>query len=415
MTIRVLWEGAPTMTATSIFSATRITGVDAARGVALLGMISVHLMPLTQLGEDGSTLEPTVVGRLFAGTASALFAVVAGISLSLFSSSRSPADARRSIGLRALILVFLGLACGHLDTSIAIILCHYGLLFLAASAFITVSTRRLGVVAGAWLLISPLAAAGLARFMQAQLGVSEYVDSWRLWHTPNFGDLLLQPGLLLWDLLFTGYYPVLQWTGYLLLGLALGRLRLGRLRTGTALAFGGGLAALASGWVSAVLFRSTALRDQVVSRTGVEPEALDAALQTGSGMIDEYTVGAASWFAAATPHSGAPLDLVRSAGAAVAIVGICLVATTVARGVLRWPLLPLIGAGALPLTLYVGHLVGLHLFSDATDTWSEARVTAVYLLAALAVGLVFALVRRRGPLEWMLHELTSAGASSARR
>lgn len=403
------------MRSTPIFSPARVIGIDAARGVALLGMISVHLMTLTQVSADGTTLEPTLVGRLFAGTASALFAVVAGTSLSLLSSSRAPAQVRRSIWMRALILVILGLACGHLDTSIAVILCHYGLLFLAASAFITLSTRRLSLVAGAWLLISPLVAAGLARFMQAQLGVSEYVDTWRLWHTPNFGDLLVQPGLLMWDLLFTGYYPVLQWTGYLLLGLALGRLRLDRLRTGALLTTGGGLAALASWWVSALMFRSTTLRDQVMDRTGVAPEALDAALQTGSGMIDEYTVGAASWFAAATPHSGAPLDLVRSAGAAVAIVGLCLLATTVARGVLRWPLLPLIGAGALPLTLYVGHLVALHLLSDATETWSEPRLAAVYLISALVIGLVFALLRRRGPLEWVLHELSSGGVSPARR
>ena len=26
-------------------------------------------------------------------------------------------------------------------------------------------------------------------------------------------DLFARPGLLAWDLLFTGYYPVLQWTG----------------------------------------------------------------------------------------------------------------------------------------------------------------------------------------------------------
>lgn len=403
------------MTATSFFSATRITGVDAARGVALLGMISVHLMSLTQLSADGTTMEPTVVGRVFAGTASALFAVVAGVSLSLFSSSRAPGAARRSIGIRALILVILGLACGHLDTSIAVILCHYGLLFLAASAFITLDTRRLGLAAGMWLLLSPLAAAGLARFMQAQLGVSEYVDSWRLWHTPNFGDLLLQPGLLVWDLLFTGYYPVLQWTGYLLLGLALGRLRLNRVRTGALLAAGGTVAALAAWWVSALLFQSTALRDQVISRTGVEPEALEAALATGYGMIDEYTVGAASWFAAATPHSGAPLDLVRSAGAAVAILGCCVLATTVARGVLRWPLLPLIGAGSLPLTLYVGHLLAMHLFGDATQAWSEARLATVYLLSALAVGLAFAVLRRRGPLEWVLHELSSDSGDTRRR
>ena len=56
-------------------SASRVRGVDAARGVALLGMIAAHTLPLTE-GD-----QPTMAGRLVNGPAAALFGVLAGLSV----------------------------------------------------------------------------------------------------------------------------------------------------------------------------------------------------------------------------------------------------------------------------------------------------------------------------------------------
>src|SRR5699024_12831630 len=62
-----------------------------------------------------------------------------------------------------------------------------------------------------WVVVSPLFHGVFTRFMQLQAGgAAVYADDWRLWTSPNFTDLLAQPLLLAWDVLFTGYYPVIS-------------------------------------------------------------------------------------------------------------------------------------------------------------------------------------------------------------
>lgn len=55
----------------------RVVGLDVARCLALIGMIATHILNST--GEDGITVTQQLAG----GRASALFAVLAGVSLSL--------------------------------------------------------------------------------------------------------------------------------------------------------------------------------------------------------------------------------------------------------------------------------------------------------------------------------------------
>ncbi|MGY2062520.1 heparan-alpha-glucosaminide N-acetyltransferase domain-containing protein, partial [Nocardia gipuzkoensis] len=61
-------------------SAARLIGVDAARGLALIGMMAVHVLP--DATDDG---DPTWSFTLFGGRASALFAVLAGVSVALLT------------------------------------------------------------------------------------------------------------------------------------------------------------------------------------------------------------------------------------------------------------------------------------------------------------------------------------------
>src|SRR5918995_6419701 len=82
----------------------RLAGIDAARGLALLGMMATHLL-LTF--ERTAALTPTWVGLTFSGRAAALFAVLAGIGLALSTGKERPLAgdqlwaARRGIALRA--------------------------------------------------------------------------------------------------------------------------------------------------------------------------------------------------------------------------------------------------------------------------------------------------------------------------
>src|SRR6478735_4393816 len=61
-------------------SGVRLAGIDAARGLALLGMMATHVLPTF---ESDAQLTPTWVGLVFSGRAAALFAVLAGIGLAL--------------------------------------------------------------------------------------------------------------------------------------------------------------------------------------------------------------------------------------------------------------------------------------------------------------------------------------------
>lgn len=383
----------------------RIPGVDAARGLALLGMIATHLLALVTAGGT----EPSVVGLVFAGKSSALFATLAGVGLALLTGGAGARSAphrgprlgwdRRRVAVRAVLIFVVGLACGFLDMNVAVILAHYALLFLLALPFLHLGARALAGWAAGWILLAPVAASLLSAAMQSALGGETYVEGWRLWSNPTLMDPFTRPSLLTWDLLFTGYYPVLQWLGYVLFGLFLGRLRLDRLSVAGILAAGGAAVATAAFLVSRGLQSLPGVTEALATGTGAGSRALAAELVTGASLSTERVQHSPVWFTLATPHSGAPLDLILTCGTSAMVLGVCLLLTQVARGVLTWPLMPLIGAGALPLTLYVGHLVALDVFESATAAWPRAILLIAYWVGCLLAGTVFRGFGWRGPLE----------------
>src|ERR687890_1166958 len=111
----------------------RLQGIDAARGLALLGMMATHLLPTFESNAD---LTPTWIGLTFSGRAAALFAVLAGVGLALSTGKNRPlggaelSAARRGVALRALVIAAVGLTLGGVEVNLAIILVHYAVLFL---------------------------------------------------------------------------------------------------------------------------------------------------------------------------------------------------------------------------------------------------------------------------------------------
>jgi uncharacterized membrane protein YeiB len=138
------------------------------------------------------------------------------------------------------------------------------------------------------------------------------------------------------------------------------------------------------------------------ARAGVEPGRLEAQLLTNDSISTESIQHLPVWFTLATPHSGAPLDLLLTCGTSAMVLGVCLVLTEILRGVLVWPLMPLIGAGSMTLTLYVGHMVALAVFESATDDWPRLGVIIAYWTACLLAGTIWGGFGWRGPLEWLL-------------
>ncbi|MGL3807942.1 heparan-alpha-glucosaminide N-acetyltransferase domain-containing protein [Paeniglutamicibacter sp. R2-26] len=390
----------------------RIPGVDLARAVALVGMMAVHILPL-RVALAGEGFAPSWAATLFSGKASALFVLLAGTGLALLTGGAAgPAAARigalrRNVLIRAGLVALLGFGLAMLDTNVAVILVHYALLFLAALPFLSMRRRTLGWWAAGWLLASPFL------FYVLRPWVEGAMDPFRLGNSPGFSDLGT-PLVFAADVLLTGYYPLLVWFGFLLAGLFVGRLALSRppvalglLVVGSTLAVG---SKLASEWL---LERPGALR-ALREATGLNANGLEVALATGQrlgGAMDT------AWFlAVSAPHSGAPLDVLHVTGCALAVLGaaqlLCMALTAMLGGVGEMLLWPLTGAGGATLTIYAGHLVALDVFSDVSAPLPRIQLFIIYVVAALLLGLLLKFLGRRGPLEALVHGVSTTLSGS---
>jgi hypothetical protein len=359
-----------------------------ARCLALLGMVATHV--LVARDPDGTL---SLGQALAGGRASALFAVLAGVSIALVTGRDRPlagrARARASVGLlvRALLVAGLGLLLGMVDSGIAVILTYYGVLFVLALPFLGLSARALGLLAAGWLVAAPV----LSHVVRPALPERQY-------SSPTWEQLVSDPAGLLAELTFTGYYPAVPWLAYVLAGLAVGRLDLTSRRTAALLAAGGAVAAVLATVVSGTL---TARPDvqQALLTDPPAPEADGAALldRISSGLPGTTpTDGAWQWLLVVAPHTATPFDLVQTIGSALLVVGAALLALSVTGPVARRAVAVLFGAGTVTLTLYSVHVV-----ARSRDLLPDALRDSYlfHVLLLLGIGSVFAAARARGPLE----------------
>jgi uncharacterized membrane protein len=375
-------------------SADRLVGVDVARCVALLAMMSTHMLRPVE-GSD-VLWSQTVAG----GRASGLFAVLAGVSLALMTGRQQPhrrerrmADAA-GITARAGVIAVVGLVLASLDTNVAVILVYYALLFLLALPFLALRPATLAVLAGVWSVAAPV----LSHLLRPHLG---------LWppSVPTLGDFEVVTGLLR-DLLFTGYYPAFPWLTYMLAGLALGRLDLARPVVAAKVA-GLGAAAAVISFVLSRNLTSGATAQAALLSTSPEPvdgwPELKRELQVG--LHGTTPTESWWWLTVVAPHSGTTFDLVHTTGVAAGVIGLALLAARARPAV--WAVV--FGAGAMPLSVYTAHVIML-----TQRVWPglglEGYVRQVVVL--LLVGACFALARSRGPLEALARAAFLAAARS---
>ena len=371
----------------------RVVGVDVARCVALLGMMAVHVLPSEV---DGRV---TAVHQLAAGRASALFAVLAGVSLVLVTGSRRPVRggawraAYAGIAARAAVIGAIGLLLGEVDSGIAVILAFYAVFFLLAGPFLVLRSRWVLLVAAGWALAGPV----LSFVLRQALPDPTY-------GVPGVASLFDPVGLVR-DLLVTGYYPALTWVPYLLLGIVVGRLDLNGGRVRLQLVVGGAAAVLLSVVVADGLTARATVRRALV-RTAEEPGWQGNLVQTlEHGLYGTVPTGSPWWLAVRAPHSGTTPDLLMTAGSACAVLAACLVLGGLAPRACR----VVLGAGAMTLTLYSVHVV------SRAEGWWDADDWSTYLgqvAAVLAIGAVYALAHRRGPLEVLVGEAARAARAS---
>lgn len=382
-----------------IVPAGRVVGLDVARCVALVGMIATHVLDRT--GADG---EITLVQQLAGGRASALFAVLAGVSLALMSGRSVPAKGREraavsaGLAVRAALIAAVGLALGEFGSGIAVILTYYGLLFLLGIPFLFLRARALFLLSGAWLVVVP----ALSHLLRPDLPE-------RGFESPQF-SMLREPWQLLTELTFTGYYPVLPWLAYLLVGMAVGRLDLTGRRVPWFLVGGGAVLAVVSLLVSRALLERPGVTE--VLRTTYERTRLtdDDQLREviAQGLFGTTPTESWWWLAVAGPHTGTPFDVAHTIGSALLAIGVCVF---VGRLVPRTAAV-VFGAGAMTLTLYTAHVLlrTPPLWSDdSTETFVR------HVVFVVCVGALFRLRGLRGPLEAGVATMARGTAELVRR
>lgn len=338
------WAGGRTLTGVE-----RIVGVDVARGLAVLGMMTAHV------GVAGPDLW-SAQGWLGVadGRSAALFAVLAGLSIGLISGGPVPVDgarlgqARVRIVVRGALLLLLGAFLTLLGTPIAVILQSYGLLFALAVPVLRLPPAGLAALAVAVGILGP----GLCFAVDAALTAAG---------NPPTGFL---------ELLVAGYYPAGIWIAYVLAGLAVGRsdlrstaLRVRLLVLGLLLAvlgYGGGVLA-------------TRLADG-------QPEGILQLLST-------------------EPHSDSTFEVTGNVGVAFLVITGCLVLAD------RWRRLvvPVAATGALALTAYVTHIVVIAFLGPDVVREPQVDVHLAFLVVTLLLATLWRALWGRGPLERALH------------
>ncbi|MFF5790636.1 heparan-alpha-glucosaminide N-acetyltransferase domain-containing protein [Paeniglutamicibacter sp. NPDC012692] len=350
----------------------RVTAVDAARCLALIGMIGVHVLPEESTGGDAS-----LTWVLFAGRASALFALLAGVSLAFSSGGSRPLRGRplkaamAGVAARAVVIMVIGMALAYAEPSAEIILVYYGVMFLLAVPLLGLTSRMLAILSVVFAIGGPI-------LLQALRGVIPAPEED---NNLTFGMLFTDPLVSAGQLLFTGFYPAVPWMAYMCAGLAIGKLDLSSRKIAAWLAAGGACLAAAAWAISGMLMVG------VLHLTPGESADLLAAGDDPPVKVDSW-----AWLVAASPYSQMPLELLHTIGTGMVVLGLLILASKSLHQVID----VLAPAGSMTLTLYSGHLLFL-----AAGLLGERPFASfgLQIVAALLFGVLWRNLVGRGPLE----------------
>lgn len=390
-------------------STARLVGVDLARALAVFGMFTVHVGPLAP---PGGAVGEWITG-LASGRASALFATLAGFSITLIAGRLEPKtglagrQARARIIIRAVILLVLGTALAMTNFGGAGILNSYAVYFLLVLPLLKLRAKTLAFIAVGFALISPQLAY-LLRSLLSESAVSTF---------DSYDPLALVSGVGVLDLVLIGLYPAITWMTFVTAGMALGRVDLNSAAVRRKLAVvGPSLIAIGYG-VSWVLLRVTGGAQKVAA--GGRPDPADLKGMSMEMFSFRSKVGGElgsrdAWgLLAAEPHTGSTFDLIGSIGIAVTVV-LCLTVAVDRVPALTRLAAPVIAVGTMSLTLYVAHILVILALPGESATPPDSASTLL-LLSFIGGAILFAAVWsrffRRGPLEYLLGKATTLASS----
>lgn len=330
----------------------RIAGVDVARGLAVLGMMTAHVGP-----DDTGPVPPGGFTQLADGRPSALFVVLAGVGLALLSGGPTPVagtrlvQSRLRVLVRAVLLFVLGELLVMLGTPVAVILPTYALLFAAGCVALRWPVRALVAVAAGVALVGP--------FLRTFL--TDGLTAWGA--TPT----------LLAEMTVGHFYPAVVWFAYLLTGLAVGRSDLRATRVRVNLAVAGGVLV-------------------VVGHVGA--------------WVAREGLGWPTTIATTEPHSSTTFEVLGNTGVALLVLVVCLALADQVPEVLS----PVAAVGELALTAYTVHVVVIALVGDEVVRAPGIASWLAFLLTTLVLCWAWRAVLGRGPLERLLHGVSTRAA-----
>ncbi|MET7714483.1 DUF418 domain-containing protein [Streptomyces sp. NPDC005407] len=375
----------------------RLIGLDLARGLAILGMFAAHVGPEPSVGGPLGWVMEAARGR-----PAALFALLAGFTLVILTGRPEPRTGRagrQAVGrvlIRSAILIALGYALIALDTDIDVILAAYGLLFVLALPLYRLRAATLAVIAAAAALVLPQVlyviriAVENGNWADAVIAFDPLA---RITDSDGFVELFI-----------TGAYPVVTWLPFIIAGMAVAKLDLGRSGVLSRVAMcGGALAVLGYGgsWLALHLVPGA----QAAVNAATDTTAAASAWWSDA-VGEDPTAGVPAWLLVAAPHSQTTWSILGNTGVALLILATCLVATDRSAQV-RWAASPVIAVGSIALTAYVGQIIAIRVLGveDLPDS-AALPVFICFAVAAMLLALAWTQVFRRGPLEYLLHAAT---------
>lgn len=341
------WPAAPARAGLDTWTR-RLPGLDVARAAALIGMFAAHVGDAGVRGSDADGWHWLWIAD---GRSSALFAVLAGVTLSIMFT-RDPHGQRHAavrVATRGALLIAAGYLLHGLGTPLDVVLTNLGLMFL---------------------LVLP--AMSLRAPMLLGLGATVMVGGALLYYVT---DRSLD-GIPVLEKLTSANYPAIAWTGLVLVGMGVGRLPLRERRTAGWLAWSGTLVAATAYGTGALL---------------------------GGALPWEENSG--RWWSSLAAHSDSPFELLGNAGVALLIIGVCLL---VARSHPVW--FPALAFGSMSLSVYTAQVVMIAVIGDQIVRQPSNVSFAVLSLALMVAATIWRSWRGAGPLERLV---TSASTKAA--
>lgn len=363
-------------------SRVRLLGIDAARGLAILGMIVAH----SYQTEDFSWSSVPSWLDLANGRSSVLFALLLGLSLGIMTGRSRPysgvggLQARIRIFARAAMLVLVHSVLTWTNSGIAIILNFFAVWLILALPFVRWPATRIFILAGTIAVIGPLLRLLILDNL-ARLGMNVFDGGWVA------------------EVMLTGTYPGLPWMAFVLTGLGLSKLALEDVNVQVTLT-GVGLLLTALGYGI-----SNWLVGPQTGRFPPLPSSLEFFSEPGPAIHSEMPLPDLRVLLEAGAHSNTPFEVVGATGFALIVIGVMSLLCQVGSRLLY----PVIAVGSMALTIYVGHVAWLWFQPSWLQAYDPVPMLTM-MVAALAFATAWKLFLGQGPLERGIRAVTLMAA-----